>query len=190
MSPVSLVVALVVAFSMGRPILFRQQRLGYQGRTITVTKFRTMTYLTDGSVDLAPSAERITPTGKFLRSTGLDELPQLVSIVRGDLSFVGPRPLLVEYGNLYDKEQARRHDVRPGLTGWAQVHGRSGLDWEERFRRDVWYVDNRSFWLDLRILVMTVGAVARGTTRSDDSTSIATRFKGPRESTKEGVDRC
>ncbi len=154
--PLLALTALAVWFRMGRPVLFRQQRPGLHGKPFTLLKFRTM------RVGLGGDAERLTPFGRWLRRTSLDELPELLNVLRGEMALVGPRPLLMAYLERYTPEQARRHEVRPGLTGWAQVHGRNALSWDERFRLDVWYVDHRSLWLDLRILSLTVGRVLSG----------------------------
>ena len=151
----------LVAASMGRPVLFRQARAGQGGRTFTLYKLRTMTEARDGNGRLLPDGERLSGLGRWLRASSLDELPQLWNVLRGEMSLVGPRPLLPEYLGRYRPEQARRHLVKPGITGWAQVHGRNALDWEERFRLDVWYVDHRSCWLDLRILAATLVKVLR-----------------------------
>jgi len=162
LSPVLAVVALLVRAKLGSPVIFRQQRPGKGGRIFTVYKFRTMRDATPGVTGadaVASDSERVTPFGKLLRSTSLDELPELVNVLRGDMSVVGPRPLLPEYLDRYNEEQARRHEVRPGITGWAQVNGRNAVSWNERFKMDVWYVDHRSFALDARILFKTVSAV-------------------------------
>ena len=158
-SPVVLLLALIVLAKMGTPVFFAQIRPGLHGKPFRLVKFRTMNAVHDATGNLLPDADRLTAFGKFLRSTSLDELPELWNVLKGDMSLVGPRPLLMEYLPFYTPEQARRHEVRPGLTGWAQVNGRNALSWEDRFRLDVWYVDNRSFWLDLKILWMTVQAV-------------------------------
>lgn len=154
-------VALAIWLTMGRPVLFRQKRAGLYGRVFELWKFRTMTNGRDESGRLLPDEKRLTRLGRFLRSTSLDELPQVWNVLRGEMSLVGPRPLLPEYLERYTPEQARRHEVRPGITGWAQVNGRNETTWEERFRRDVWYVDNWSLWLDLKILWLTVIKVLR-----------------------------
>jgi sugar transferase EpsL len=161
LSPVVVAVAIAVRLRMGRPILYRQPRVGLHGRTFEILKFRTMSDRRGPDGTLLPDAERLTDVGRFLRSTSLDELPELVNVLRGDMSLVGPRPLLVQYLTRYTPEQARRHDVRPGLTGWAQVNGRNATTWEERLAMDVWYVDNRNARLDLRILWRTVAMVVR-----------------------------
>jgi lipopolysaccharide/colanic/teichoic acid biosynthesis glycosyltransferase len=154
--PVLVVVALVVRLQMGSPVLFRQARPGYKGVPFFVYKFRTMSDERDASGDLLPDEQRLPMFGKFLRKTSLDELPQLFNVLRGDVSFVGPRPLLMEYLPLYSEEQMRRHDVKPGITGWAQVNGRNAICWDEKFRLDLWYVDHQSIRLDLKILWMTL----------------------------------
>src|SRR6266487_6520401 len=152
--------ALLVRLKLGSPILFRQQRPGLQGKTFTMFKFRTMTDTRDGSGNLLSDADRLTSFGRFLRSTSLDELPELINVLRGDMSLVGPRPLLMQYLERYTAEQTRRHEVQPGITGWAQVNGRNALGWEDKFRLDVWYVDHHSFWLDLHILALTIWKIA------------------------------
>jgi lipopolysaccharide/colanic/teichoic acid biosynthesis glycosyltransferase len=153
------VVALLVRVKLGQPVLFRQVRPGLHGQPFMMVKFRTMTDARDANGQWLSDADRLTAFGRFLRSTSLDELPELWNVLRGEMSLVGPRPLLMEYLPLYSTEQLRRHEVRPGITGWAQVHGRNALSWEDRFKLDVWYVDNQSVWLDLRILGMTVRKV-------------------------------
>ncbi len=157
--PVQGVVALLVRQRLGRPILFRQVRPGLGGRPFTLVKFRTMTDATDERGELRSDAERLTGFGSFLRSTSLDELPEIMNVIRGDMSLVGPRPLLMQYVPLYSPEQARRHEVRPGLTGWAQVNGRNALTWDEKFALDTWYVDHVSFSVDMAILWRTITAV-------------------------------
>ncbi|WP_374712955.1 sugar transferase [Symbiobacterium terraclitae] len=157
--PVMITVAVVVAIHLGRPVIFAQVRPGYRGKPFRMYKFRTMLDARDPSGALLPDEHRLTPLGRFLRSTSLDELPELWNVIRGDMSLVGPRPLLMEYLDLYTPEQARRHEVPPGITGWAQVNGRNALSWEEKFALDVWYVDNWSLWLDIKILWRTVAAV-------------------------------
>ncbi|MFW7343380.1 sugar transferase [Pollutimonas sp. H1-120] len=159
LSPVLACVAVLVALKMGRPILFKQQRPGLHEKPFLMLKFRTMRHATDARGQELDDAQRLTPFGRWLRSTSLDELPELWNVLKGELSLVGPRPLLMEYLPRYDSVQRRRHEVRPGLTGWAQVNGRNAVDWEERFQLDVWYVDHRSFWLDMKILAMTVQLV-------------------------------
>lgn len=159
--PVGLALAVLVRLRLGPPLLFRHVRPGLGGRPFTLLKFRTMLELHDGEGRPLPDGERLPPFGRFLRRTSLDELPSLWSVLRGEMSLVGPRPLLVEYLDRYTPEQARRHQVRPGITGWAQIHGRNALTWEEKFAHDVWYVDHLSLRLDLRILARTLLAVLR-----------------------------
>ncbi len=178
LSPFYLIVPLLVWAFLGTPILFRQQRAGYKGRPITVYKFRTMTNRTGPDGSLLPDAERLTPLGRFLRAASLDDLPQAWNILRGDMSAVGPRPLLIRYLNRYTPEQMRRHDVLPGITGWAQIHGRNALDWEEKFRLDVWYVDHWSFWLDIKILFLTPWKVFKREGISQPGHATAEEFKG------------
>lgn len=157
--PVILVVAALIHRKLGAPVLFRQVRPGKDGKPFQMIKFRTMLDAVDAQVNPLPDSERMTPFGQFLRASSLDELPELWNVLKGDMSLVGPRPLLMEYLSLYSKEQYRRHEVRPGVTGWAQVNGRNAISWEDKFKLDVWYVDNRSFWLDLKILFLTVKKV-------------------------------
>lgn len=153
------VLAMVVRQKLGAPVLFRQVRPGLHGRPFEMLKFRTMTDARDEQGVPLPDAMRLTPLGRWLRATSLDELPELWNVLKGDMSLVGPRPLLMEYLPLYSAEQARRHEVRPGITGWAQVNGRNAVSWEDKFRMDVWYVDHRSIWLDIKILWLTVRKV-------------------------------
>lgn len=178
LSPVLILTAIFVRIFIGSPILFTQQRPGYKGRPFHIYKFRSMTnrFARDGS--LLPDAERLTRFGRILRSLSLDELPELFNILRGEMSFVGPRPLLMDYLPLYSPEQMRRHDVMPGLTGWAQVNGRNAIDWPSRFRMDVWYVDNWSFWLDIRIIFMTALKVVLREGVNQDGQSTVEYFKG------------
>ena len=159
LAPVLLGIALAVRMLLGHPVLFRQVRPGKDGSPFVLLKFRTMKNLRDPDGRLLPDDQRMTKFGSFLRQSSLDELPELLNVCRGEMSLVGPRPLLMEYLPLYSSVQARRHEVRPGLTGWAQVHGRNSIAWEEKFELDVWYVDNRTLWLDLRILWLTIGRV-------------------------------
>ncbi|MBX9925048.1 MAG: sugar transferase [Hyphomicrobiaceae bacterium] len=161
LTPIVAVLFVLVRQRLGAPALFRQVRPGRGGRPFEMVKFRTMTDARDGSGHLLPDRDRLTPFGAWLRTTSLDELPELWNVLKGDMSLVGPRPLLMEYLPLYTREQARRHEVRPGITGWAQINGRNGLSWEEKFVFDVWYVDNHSLTLDVRILAATVGKVLR-----------------------------
>jgi lipopolysaccharide/colanic/teichoic acid biosynthesis glycosyltransferase len=154
-----LILAILVRKKLGSPVFFRQERPGLHGKIFRMMKFRTMTDQRDEKGNLLPDAQRLTPFGKWLRSTSLDELPELLLVLKGDMSLVGPRPLLVQYLPLYNQEQARRHDVRPGLTGWAQINGRNAISWEQKFALDVWYVDHQSLWLDIKILFLTVWRV-------------------------------
>ncbi|PKO82905.1 MAG: sugar transferase [Betaproteobacteria bacterium HGW-Betaproteobacteria-11] len=176
-SPVIMTTAAFIAWRMGLPVLFRQQRPGLKGLPFEVLKFRTMAVAGADGQPLSDEA-RLTPLGAFLRRYSLDELPQLINVLKGDMSLVGPRPLLMEYLSLYSAEQARRHEVRPGITGWAQVMGRNALSWEEKFALDVWYVDHQSFWLDLKILVMTVARVFSGAGVSKEGFATTEKFRG------------
>lgn len=160
-TPVVVALVLIVRYKLGSPVLFRQQRPGLYGRPIILRKFRTMTDGCDAAGNLLPDAERLTKFGSFLRSTSLDELPELINILKGEMSLVGPRPLLTQYLPLYTPEQMRRHEVRPGITGWAQVNGRNTLSWEEKFALDVWYVDNLSLWLDVKIILLTLYQIVK-----------------------------
>lgn len=157
--PIIVIVAWQIRRKLGSPVLFRQVRPGLNGKPFEMIKFRTMLDALDAEGNPLPDSERMTPFGRFLRSSSLDELPELWNVLKGDMSLVGPRPLLMEYLPLYTPEQYRRHEVRPGVSGWAQVNGRNALSWEEKFRLDVWYVDNRSFWFDLKIIFLTLKKV-------------------------------
>lgn len=157
--PILLIIGVWVVIKHGSPLFFTQIRPGLHSKPFKMVKFRTMTNAKDAHGNLLPDAERLTKFGRFLRSTSLDELPELWNVLKGDMSLVGPRPLLMEYLPLYTPEQARRYEVRPGITGWAQINGRNAIDWEEKFKLDVWYVDNQSFWLDLKILFLTIKKV-------------------------------
>jgi sugar transferase EpsL len=176
--PVIGVTALLIRWQLGSPVLFRQIRPGLHGRPFGIFKFRSMTDERGPDGELLPDAQRLGPFGQRLRKLSLDELPQLLNVVRGELSLVGPRPLLTSYLPLYSPEQARRHDVLPGITGWAQVNGRNSVSWEQRFALDTWYVDHRSFWLDLKILLMTVGKVFRSEGVSAVGHVTMTEFQG------------
>lgn len=177
LSPLLALLALTVRLTLGRPVLFRQARPGLHGRPFTLYKFRSMKLPEEGAAG-TPEGERLTRVGALLRSLSLDELPELWNVLRGDMSLVGPRPLLMEYLPLYTPEQARRHEVRPGITGWAQVHGRNAISWEEKFRLDVWYVDHRGFWLDLVILALTARKVFAREGISEPGQATVTSFKG------------
>jgi sugar transferase EpsL len=161
LSPLMLVLVLLVRHDLRASAIFRQVRAGFLGRPFTLYKFRTMADARDGEGDLLPDAERLTPLGRFLRSTSLDELPELLNVIKGDMSLVGPRPLLIQYLDRYTPEQMRRHQVKPGITGWAQVNGRNAITWEEKFALDVWYVDHQSLWLDLKVLAQTVWKILK-----------------------------
>ena len=176
--PLLLLLALLVRIRLGSPVLFRQQRPGLNGEPFHIQKFRTMTDARDDNGELLPDAERLTPFGRFLRRFSLDELPQLFNVLRGDMSLVGPRALLMEYLPLYTPEQARRHDVKPGITGWAQVNGRNAISWEEKFEYDVWYVDHCSFLLDLKILWMTLLKVVCSEEVSQPGHVTMEKFRG------------
>jgi len=180
LSPVTLTTMLLVRIFLGAPILFRQQRPGLGGKPFRIVKFRTMRGVSDSAGNPLPDSERLTRLGRFLRSTSLDELPELINVVRGEMSLVGPRPLLMEYLDRYTSEQMRRHEVKPGITGWAQVNGRNALTWEEKFTLDIWYVDNMSLWLDLRILAMTVWKVIRREGISSPGEATMAEFTGSR----------
>lgn len=182
LSTVIAVLAWKIRNKLGSPVLFRQTRPGLHGKPFQMVKFRTMRDAIGADGQPLPDAERMTPFGSFLRSASLDELPELWNVLKGDMSLVGPRPLLMEYLPLYSPEQARRHEVRPGVTGWAQINGRNALSWEEKFRLDVWYVDNRSFWLDLKILALTVKKVFVREGISAAGEVTAAKFTGSRES--------
>lgn len=176
--PVLVIVAILVRVKLGKPILFRQVRPGLGGQPFLMMKFRTMLDAVDDSGVPLSDAERLTSFGRFLRSTSLDELPGLINVLKGDMSLVGPRPLLVEYLPLYSSEQARRHEVRPGITGWAQVNGRNSLSWNDKFALDTWYVDNRSFWLDIKILWLTVRKVIVRDGISAEGEATMSKFTG------------
>lgn len=177
-SPLIAVTAAAIALFLGRPILFKQIRPGYRSKPFPVYKFRTMTDARDSNGNLLQDAERLTGLGKFLRSTSIDELPELFNVLRGEMSLVGPRPLLIQYLERYNPEQARRHNVLPGITGWAQINGRNTLTWEDKFRLDVWYVDNQSVWLDLKILILTIWKVFNREGISQPGHATAEEFMG------------
>ena len=176
--PIYIVVSLLIFFKMGRPILFRQKRPGYKEKIFGIYKFRTMTNEKDKFGNLLPDDKRLVGIGKFIRSTSLDELPQLFNVLKGEMSFVGPRPLLEEYLPLYNEKQKRRHDVKPGITGWAQVNGRNAISWEQKFDYDVWYVDNQSFWFDIKILWLTFLKVVKRSDISSSTSSTMEKFTG------------
>lgn len=173
LSPILLILIIVVALLMGRPVFFKQERPGYRGKIFTLYKFRSMRNAVDAKGNPLPDAQRLSRLGKFLRVTSLDEIPELFNVFLGQMSLVGPRPLLIEYLPLYSAEQARRHDVLPGITGWAQINGRNAISWEKKFELDVWYVDHWSIWLDIKILFLTFFKVIRreGITQSGQATT-------------------
>ncbi len=178
LSPLLLVLALLIRCKMGRPIFFGQVRPGCKGSPFTIYKFRTMIDGQDEHGHLLPDAERLTSFGRFLRATSLDELPELLNVLRGDMSLVGPRPLLMQYLDRYTPEQARRHEVRPGITGWAQVNGRNAITWEEKFKLDVWYVDNWSLWLDVKIICLTIWKILKREGINQPGQATMEEFKG------------
>ena len=176
--PIYLIVAICVFLKLGKPILFKQSRPGKNNKIFNMYKFRTMLNTIDRDGNFLSDAERLTKFGKILRATSLDELPELINVIKGDMSLVGPRPLLNEYLELYTPEQKRRHDVRPGITGWAQVNGRNAISWEEKFRLDIWYVDHWSLWLDIKILFLTVYKVFKREGISHQNSVSMEKFKG------------
>jgi len=178
LSPLMVLLALLIRLKLGSPVLFRQQRPGLHAIPFEIYKFRTMTDERDSCGALLPDEVRLTSFGKWLRKLSLDELPQLFNVLKGELSLVGPRPLLMEYLPLYSPEQTRRHEVKPGITGWAQVNGRNAIIWEDKFRLDVWYVDNWSFWLDIRILWMTAMKVVKSEGVSQKGQATMEKFRG------------
>ncbi len=177
-SPVFALVSGAILISMGRPCLFRQQRPGLAGKPFTLLKFRTMVDTRDKNGQLLPDKDRLTRLGRFLRSASLDELPELFNVLRGEMSLVGPRPLLMQYLDRYTPEQMRRHNLPPGITGWAQIHGRNAISWEEKFALDLWYVDNWSIWLDLKILGLTVLSVLKRQGISQPGHATMEEFQG------------
>jgi len=178
LSPFLVILGLIILFSFGSPVFFIQSRPGLLGKPFKFIKFRTMTNNKNSDGDLMPDKNRLSPLGSFLRKTSIDELPSLWNVLKGDMSLVGPRPLLMEYLPLYTKEQARRHEVKPGITGWAQINGRNSISWEEKFNLDVWYVDNRSFWLDLKIIFLTIFKVLRQEGISQSEHTTMEKFHG------------
>lgn len=170
--------ALLVRTKLGSPVLFKQMRPGLGARPFTIYKFLTMTDARDEKGNLLPDADRLTGLGRFLRSTSMDELPELLNVLKGDMSLVGPRPLLMQYLDRYTNEQVRRHETKPGLTGWAQIHGRNDISWEEKFQMDVWYVDNQSLWLDLEIIFITILKIIKREGINQPGQATAEEFKG------------
>ena len=178
LSPVYIFVALKVAKNLGKPVLFSQKRPGLNGQIFTMKKFRSMRDAQDKNGNILPDQERLTPFGIKLRNSSLDELPGLLSVLKGDMSLVGPRPLLVEYLPLYSEVQAKRHDVKPGITGWAQVNGRNAISWQEKFELDVWYVDNQSLWLDIKIIYLTIKKVFSQADINAEGEATMSKFTG------------
>lgn len=177
-SPVIIGTALLVKYRLGSPVIFKQKRPGQNGNPFYLYKFRTMSEATDNKGNLLTDEQRLTKLGRLLRKFSLDELPQLINVLKGDISLVGPRPLLMEYLDYYTPRQARRHEVRPGITGWAQVNGRNAISWEEKFEYDVWYVENQSFWLDLKILCLTLIKVFKSEGISQQGQATIQKFRG------------
>jgi sugar transferase EpsL len=173
-----LLTGLLIRIMLGKPVFFIQQRPGLYGKPFKIIKFRTMSEKYDSSGNLLPDHERLTTLGRWLRKTSLDELPELFNVLKGDMSLVGPRPLLMEYLNRYTPEQARRHEVKPGITGWAQINGRNAISWEEKFKLDVWYVEHANIWLDLKILLLTLITVIKGQGVSADDHVTMPPFTG------------
>ena len=180
LTPVFVLTGFFVRVKIGSPVLFKQVRPGLHGMPFTIYKFRTMTNERDKAGKLLPDGERLTPLGRFLRKTSLDELPELFNVIKGDMSIVGPRPLLMQYLDRYTPEQARRHEVKPGITGWAQVNGRNAITWEEKFKLDVWYVDNMSLGLDMKIIAMTIWKILKREGVNQPGHATAEKFKGSR----------
>jgi lipopolysaccharide/colanic/teichoic acid biosynthesis glycosyltransferase len=189
LSPILLAVALLVRVAHGRPILFQQQRPGYHGKPFQIFKFRTMKDSRDKQGDFLPDAERLTRLGRALRATSLDELPELFNVLRGEMSLVGPRPLLMQYLERYTPEQARRHDALPGITGWAQINGRNALAWEDKFRLDVWYVDHWSLWLDVKIILLTIWKALKREGISQPGQATAEEFMGSPSLSEPAADK-
>jgi lipopolysaccharide/colanic/teichoic acid biosynthesis glycosyltransferase len=176
--PIMAITTYLISKRLGSPVLFKQNRPGLNGVVFEMVKFRTMLDAVDSNGQPLPDEERMTSFGSFLRSSSLDELPELLNVLKGDMSLVGPRPLLMEYLPLYSKEQHRRHEIRPGVTGWAQINGRNAISWEDKFKLDVWYVDNRSFLLDIKIIFLTIHKVLKKEGISHTNTEASSRFKG------------
>ena len=189
--PVMLVVAILVRAKLGTPVLFRQQRPGHHGKLFMMTKFRTMISQThDARGNQLPDEKRLTPFGLWLRATSLDELPELFNVLKGDMSLVGPRPLMVKYLDRYTPEQNRRHEVKPGITGWAQINGRNNMTWEQKFEYDVWYVDHQSLWLDLKILFLTVWQVVKRSDVAKEGHATVDEFMGTKKQTTDVADNA
>lgn len=176
--PIFLIIGILIKLNLKGPLIFKQERAGKSSKPFYLYKFKTMKDIKDKNGNLLPDEERLTKIGRFLRRISLDELPELLNALKGDMSIVGPRPLLVEYLDRYTPEQARRHEVKPGITGWAQVNGRNAITWEDKFNHDVWYVDNASLWLDIKIMFMTVKNVLRGEDINQPGQATMEKFKG------------
>ncbi len=189
-SPLILLLLILVRTKLGSPVLFKQQRPGKNEEIFTIYKLRTMTDQRDQQGELLPDKQRLISFGRFLRSASLDELPQLLNVLKGDMSFVGPRALLVEYLPLYNVEQKKRHQVRPGITGWAQVNGRNAISWQEKFKLDVWYVEHQSFWLDIKILWMTFLKVLKRSDINQQGEATMEKFRGNHQSSKENQENA
>ena len=185
LAPLMAAIALLVRGKIGRRVFFRQQRPGLYGKPFTLLKFRTMTAAYDAQGNVRPDAERLTSFGRFLRTTSLDELPELFNVLRGEMSLVGPRPLLMKYLGLYTSEQARRHEIKPGITGWAQLNGRNAITWEGKFKLDVWYVDHISFWLDVKIIALTLLALLKRKDINQPGQATMEEFIGSNANTME-----
>lgn len=178
LSPIYIIVSLIIWMKLGRPIFFRQKRPGLNEKIFEMYKFRTMRDDRDEGGELLPNEQRLSPAGNYIRATSLDELPQIYNVLKGDMSFIGPRPLVIEYLEFYNDEQKRRHNVKPGLTGWAQVNGRNAISWDQKFEYDVWYVDNQSFWLDIKIILLTLKKVTKRSDISSGTEFSMKRFMG------------
>jgi sugar transferase EpsL len=181
LSPLLVILALLIRFKIGSPVLFRQERPGLKGKGFIIYKFRTMTDQKDNAGQLLPDDQRLPAFGRFLRSASLDELPELFNVIKGDMSIVGPRPLMMKYLNRYTPQQARRHEVKPGITGWAQINGRNTLTWEDKFKMDVWYVDNRSVWLDSKIISKSIWMVIRRQGITQEGRATVDEFFGTQQ---------
>ena len=181
LSPLLMVLVVLIRIQLGSPVFFTQMRPGRHGRPFWILKFRTMNNLKDSNGVLLPDADRLASFGRFLRSSSLDELPELINVLKGEMSFVGPRPLLLEYIDRYTPQQSRRHEVQPGITGWAQINGRNSLSWEKKFELDVWYVDNQSLWLDIRIIFLTFWKILKRENISQEGQATMSKFMGTKQ---------
>ncbi len=181
LSPLLMVLVVLIRIQLGSPVFFTQMRPGRHGRPFWILKFRTMNNLKDSNGVLLSDADRLASFGRFLRSSSLDELPELINVLKGEMSFVGPRPLLLEYIDRYTPQQSRRHEVQPGITGWAQINGRNSLSWEKKFELDVWYVDNQSLWLDIRIIFLTFWKILKRENISQEGQATMSKFMGTKQ---------